>query len=128
MKRKEFIQLSAFAAAAISLPFLNSCTASKEQAITKPVFLSRLFDEETISNTGKEYIQKTPAENNKEKLIQLLSENSSITKSNNETAIHNYLNEKIKQDFETGKTVLVKGWVLALTEARQCALFWLVKG
>jgi len=32
----------------------------------------------------------------------------------------------VRRDFETGRTVLVNGWVLAATEARQCALFSLL--
>jgi hypothetical protein len=126
MNRKDFIQLSAFAAAAVSLPLLHSCN-SKEEIMSKPVFLSRLFDEKTISEAGKTYLQKTPAENGEDKLIKLLAGNSSIANSTDETAIHQYLDKKIKQDFEKGNTVLVKGWVLAVTEARQCALFSLVQ-
>jgi hypothetical protein len=29
----------------------------------------------------------------------------------------------IHDDFEAGRTVLVSGWILSLTEARQCALY-----
>ena len=127
MKRKDFLQLSAFTAAAISLPLLHSCNAPvSENAMAQPVFLSRLFDEDTIRDAGKAYLQKTPAENDDIKLIQLLAGNSSIADSSDEKAIHQYLEEKIKQDFEEGKTILVKGWVLAVTEARQCALFSLI--
>ncbi|MEJ0101393.1 MAG: hypothetical protein WDO19_02050 [Bacteroidota bacterium] len=127
MKRRDFIQLSAFAAAAISFPLLHSCSPpAGEDILSQPVFLSRLFDKNTIREAGKAYIQKTPAENNDDKLIQLLSGNSSITGSTDETAIHRYLDQKVKQDFEAGNTILVKGWVLSVTEARQCALFSLM--
>lgn len=128
MKRKDFFQLSAFAAAAISLPLLHSCnTPVSENAMVQPVFLSRLFDEDTIRDAGKTYLKKKPVENDDNKLIELLAGNSSIADSSDEKAILQYLDEKIKQDFEEGKTVLVKGWVLAITEARQCALFSLIK-
>ena len=127
MKRKDFIQLSVFAAAAVSFPFLQSCSpSSKEKVMSKPVFLSRLFDEKTISEAGKAYIQKIPAENNEDKLIDLLADNNSIANSTDGKKILQYLDQKIKLDFEKGNTVLVKGWVLAVTEARQCALFSLV--
>jgi len=33
-----------------------------------------------------------------------------------------HLEESIKNDFETGNTVIVDGWILSRTEARQCAL------
>jgi hypothetical protein len=128
MKRRHFIQLSAFAGVAISLPSLQSCSApAGEHAMSQPVFLSRLFDENTIRDAGRTYLKKNPAENDDDKLIQLLTDNSSITKSSDEKAIQRYLDEKINHDFETGKTVLVKGWVLAVTEARQCALYSLIK-
>jgi hypothetical protein len=127
MKRKDFVQLSAFATAAISFPLLQSCSPSAvENLLSKPVFLSRLFDKKTISETGKAYILKTADENDADKLILLLAGNSSIADSRDETVIHRYLDEKVKQDFETGNIILIKGWVLSVTEARQCALFWLV--
>lgn len=129
MKRKNFIHLSAFAAAAVSLPFLHACNpSSKNDAIARPEFISRLFNAKTIKDTGKAYLQKAASENSAAKLITLLSENSSIANSKDESAIHNYLDQKIKQDFEAGNTVMVKGWILAVTEARQCALFSLVNG
>jgi len=127
MKRKDFIKLSAFATVAISIPLLDSCGPSvAERAMSQTGFLSRLFDVKTIKDAGKAYLQKTPAENDDDRLVQLLADNGSITNSTDEKAIHEYLDEKIKQEFETGNTVLVNGWVLAITEARQCALFSLM--
>lgn len=129
MKRSDFIQLSAFAAAAISLPLLHSCGPAKgEREFSKPIFLSRLFDETTIKQAGKAYLQKTPSEKDEDKLIQLLSGNKAIAVSADEKTIHQYLDQKIKDDFEKGNTVLVKGWVLSVTEARQCALYAMVNG
>ena len=128
MKRRNFIQLSAFATAAISIPLLHGCNSSAtEQAIAQPVFLSRLFDENTIKDTGKAYLKNIAGENDRNKLEQLLADNSNIIHSKDESAIHQYLDKKIQQDFETGNTVMVKGWILAVTEARQCALFSLIK-
>ena len=126
MRRRDFIQLSAFAAAAISFPLLHSCNQSSENAIATPVFLSRLFDEQTIGDAGKAYIKNTPAENDEKKLIQLIGDNGPILKSTDQNAIHNFLDQKVKEDFATGNTVLVKGWVLSVTEARQCALYSLI--
>ena len=128
MKRRDFIQLSAFAAAAISFPLLHSCNAlATEQAMSQPLFLSRLFDENMIKDAGETYLKNTPSENDEDKLVQLLANNNNIANSSDEKAIHQYLDKKIQQDFETGNTVMVKGWILAVTEARQCALFSLIK-
>jgi hypothetical protein len=122
MKRRDFIQLSSFAAAAISFPMLHSCNAS-DNAMADPSFLSRLFDEKMLREAGKAYIRKMPAENSANKIIKLLSGNDSIAKSSNEIDIHRYLDEKVRDDFKAGRTINVQGWVLSITEARQCALF-----
>lgn len=127
MKRRNFIRLSAFATAAVSFPLLHSCnTSATEEAIAQPFFLSRLFDKNMIKDVGKTYL-KISAESDENKLVQLLTNNNTIANSTDEKAIHEYLDEKIKQDFKAGNTVLVKGWVLAVTEARQCALYSLLK-
>jgi hypothetical protein len=34
----------------------------------------------------------------------------------------------IQRDFAEGRTVLLDGWVLSVTEARQCALYSLLPG
>jgi hypothetical protein len=80
-----------------------------------------------IKDAGKIYLKNTPLESNEDKLVQLLANNNSIANSEDQKAIHYYLDKKIQHDFETGNTVMVKGWVLAVTEARQCALFSLIK-
>lgn len=128
MKRRNFIQLSAFATAAISIPFLHSCNSSTTgHAMMQPTFLSRLFDENTIKDAGKAYLKNTPSENDKNKLLELLAGNSNIVNSKDEKAIHQYLDQRIRQEFEAGNTVMINGWILAVTEARQCALFSVVK-
>jgi hypothetical protein len=33
------------------------------------------------------------------------------------------IDDTVHEDFASGRTVVVDGWVLAVTEARQCALF-----
>lgn len=127
MKRNEFLKLSAFATAAVSFPFLQSCKSNiDEQGLSHPAFLSRLFDENTIKETGKAYLQKVPKENDQYQLIQLLAKQDAIANTTNEKIIHDYLDKSVQQDFETGNTITIKGWVLAITEARQCALFSLI--
>ena len=128
MKRKEFLQRSAFAAAAITLPLLHSCKSPvSDDEMVDPQFLSRLFDEQTIRKTGAAYLQKMPGEKDHNKLVGLLAGNSSIAGSSDENEIHQYLEEKIKRDFDEGKTVMLNGWLLSVTEARQCALYSLIK-
>lgn len=36
------------------------------------------------------------------------------------------IEKRIKQDFDTNNIVIVQGWVLSITEARQCAIFSMI--
>jgi len=56
---------------------------------------------------GREYLQKHPAENNRNTLKALIQ------------------SADIRAEFRNGNIVVIKGWVLSLTEARQCALLTL---
>jgi hypothetical protein len=96
MKRRKFILLSVAAASAVALPL--GCGP----AHAMPEMLSALADKSTLRAIGRAYLEKFPA--NKESLQQLVS-----------TA-------NVEQDFASGNIVVVKGWVLSVTEARQCAL------
>lgn len=128
MNRTEFLRLSAFAAAAVGFPLLSSCNSGKkdQKQWADPEFLSRLFDRETIIKAGNEYLKKNPDENDAGKLTGLLLGESSVSALTDEKAIHQFLLEKIQKDFADGNTVMVQGWVLSATEARQCALFALL--
>ena len=78
-------------------------------------------------HAGEAYMQKMPEENNKNKLVELIAGNNFLSSAGDEKTIYEYLDKKVKNDFEKGNTVLIQGWVLAVTEARQCALFSLLK-
>ncbi|WP_336513820.1 hypothetical protein [Pollutibacter soli] len=128
MNRTEFLRLSAFAAAAISFPLLSSCNSGNniQKSWADPKFLSRLFDRETIIKAGQDYLKKNPDENNPDKLVGILVDKNSVAELKDEKSVHQYLDEKIKKDFSDGNTVMVQGWILSKTEARQCALFALI--
>jgi len=50
-----------------------------------------------------------------------------IDESADSALVASQLAKKIQQDFQQDKTVVVDGWVLSRTEARQCALFSLTE-
>jgi hypothetical protein len=67
-----------------------------------------------------------PVESKEDQLVDLLlidETGKSISRSSDLSTINSLENQKIKHDFDTEKTIVVKGWVLSITEARQCALF-----
>ena len=70
-----------------------------------PEMLSSLADKKALREIGHEYLKQYPAEKNQ---LQDL-----VIQSN------------VQTDFSKGNIVVIKGWVLSVTEARQCALLTL---
>jgi hypothetical protein len=66
---------------------------------------------------GKEYQKKFPKENNEQKLAKLLLKDAL-----NEDGTTMTLEQKIITDYKMDNTVLLDGWILSVTEGRQCAL------
>jgi len=128
MKRRRFIFLSAVGAVSLYLPVISCRNRSTalNKALAQPQLLFHICDTPTIREIGKAYLQQTPAETHEAQLVNLLlidSTGKNISPSSDMAALHTLLDKKIQQDFETGRIVTIKGWVLSITEARQCALF-----
>jgi len=120
MQRRTFIHLSAYTALALTLPFADGCSPSPEDIASRPFLFSQLADKKTITEAGIAYRKKFPKENDKTTLSNLLiGTNASQDKS----AIEKQMGELVLDDFKTGKTMTAAGWVLSITEARQCALY-----
>src|SRR3954471_8282933 len=122
MKRRRFVYLSAVGAASLYFPAI-SCrnhNAALSKSLAEPQLMFHICDAKTIREIGQAYLQQTPAEVNEAQLVDLLLADSTvknISSSSESSALHALLDKKIQQDFETGRTVIVKGWVLSLTEA-----------
>jgi hypothetical protein len=125
MERRLFVKLSAFTALALTLPLVQSCNGSKEMATAQPFLFSHLVDDKTISEAGLAYRNTHTAEDNKDKLSQLLLSGKDATLGKDE--IETLLDKQVTADFKKGDTLVVKGWVMSLTEARQCALYSILK-
>ncbi|HET6252891.1 MAG TPA: hypothetical protein VFE32_02390 [Puia sp.] len=112
MKRRNFLLLTIAGGIAAITPFCKSRRPST--TLTQPFFLSAMCDVQTLRKIGTQYRTATPAEASEDALVQLLTTGGGTT---------GQLDNKIKDDFTSGRTVTIDGWVLAVTEARQCALF-----
>jgi hypothetical protein len=123
MQRRTFIHLSACTAAALSLPFASGCHNSRMDIESRPLFFSHLVDAKTIIETGEAYRKTNKDEDDKNKLAALLLTANALSAAAGEESIISSLENNMENDFNSGKVVVVKGWVLSLTEARQCALF-----
>jgi hypothetical protein len=128
MERRKFILLTAFGGTATAFAGLqcSSRETSYYNILDKPGPLSYICDKHTIREIGLAYQAQRPEENGSRKLADLLLTDSSgrpVFSSADNQFIQTLINKKIEQDFEKGNVIVVKGWILAITEARQCALF-----
>ena len=118
--RRRFLQLSALGIAVTIAD--SACAASSDRpdaGADRPQLLAMLGPER-VRQLGMHYRASTPAENSAGALRAVLSSGRGpripFIKSGS-------FEDQIRDDFETGRTVVVDGWVLAVTEARQAALF-----
>ena len=127
MERRLFIRLSSYTAAAISLPLLNGCWDNRlNSELAKPQLLMHILDKKTIKDIGENYRKQYPSEDSKSKLSDLLIAGSPITDRSESPSVQSYFDKKIQDDFSSGHTTMVNGWILSVTEARQCALLSLI--
>jgi len=124
MKRRNFILLSAAGAAALgaSYWYLNYYDQEFNRSIAEPESLSYIWDKETIITIGENYRKKFPSEDSERSLVKVLSTNI-----NDDISAITALKKRIKYDFKKGNTVMIDGWILSVTEARQCALFSIIQ-
>ena len=87
-------------------------------SIAEPQLLSQIWDSETILSIGSTYVSETPDENSENILAKTLLENMS----GSPEEMVKSLNEKVTNDFQKGDIVMIEGWILSRTEARQCGL------
>ena len=116
LDRRRFLQLSALGVAATVAEV--GCTRA-DTDLDRPQLLSMLGPDR-VRQLGERYRLATPAENSADALRSAL----------NRRGVHlfgNSIDARIEDDFENGRTVIVDGWVLAVTEARQAALFSLAR-
>ena len=117
MKRRTFLFVSilALVLGLISLWYLKFKSATTK-ALGYPEELSEICDRKTLIHIGNTY-RKLTNENTKTYLEELLLHDEGMI----ETNLKMNLRTKVTDDFITGNTILVDGWLLSKTEARQCA-------
>ena len=123
MKRRIFIHnLSIIGVGLTILPIsCISSTDSLDDVLCYPDLLFQILNIDTIRQIGKTYIHQNSTENSIRTLKTLI-----LVKKDKNLAIKNTLKQQIKDDFTNGNTLNIDGWILSKTEARQCALFYLL--
>ncbi|MDE3213611.1 MAG: hypothetical protein KGM98_10285 [Bacteroidota bacterium] len=131
MQRRQFIYLSAMGAVAVTLPLFNCNTpvTDLEKVLSVPHILSELVGRDTVLEIGTAYGQLFPGEYKVKALDGILrgvAPGSPIQATTAPEKVMSLLDQNIKEEFTEGKTLVIRGWVLTVTEARQCALYSLV--
>jgi len=130
MRRRTFVWLSILAGISIAMPvFIKTRLNARRKPLIIPDVLSHFCDEETIREIGLNYRSRFPAENSRKKLIELLLPGNKESKSS--ASEGNFDGDELKKhiinEFHSNEIILINGWVLTATEARQCALLSFTK-
>ena len=128
MKRKKFLIISALAVTAISVPVAIKYSHRRKvrnKPLEQPKILGNFCNENDIQEIGIDYRKQNPGECQKQQLVELLLKDDTgkkISPANN-AEVSDWLDQKTLQEFKSDNTIVVAGWVISVTEARQCALF-----
>ncbi len=119
MKRKAFIKTIGLGTVLLGLvPGIIGCEIkSSHRSVWEPEELAGICQREQLVLFGSKY-RELSGENNRDTIIKLLSKNFS----GNSEEQKKYLKALVSDDFRTDQTILIDGWLLSRTEARQCAL------
>jgi hypothetical protein len=120
--RRQFLQLTA-AGALVGL--MSGACAGDEAAdareVAQPALLG-MVGADCVRELGVRYRQMVPEENREAALRAAITDGGQRGLRFPWTSRPS-LAVQVRDDFAEGRTVLVNGWVLSATEARQCALF-----
>ena len=114
LDRRRFLQLAALGV--IGSVTETGCAQEKASALAHPELLEML-GADRVRQLGDRYRAATPDEGSAEKLRDAISRGGEFH------LFRTSIDDQISDDFTNGRTVVVDGWILSVTEARQAALF-----
>lgn len=122
MHRRQFIETAVVGALALGLPGASSLAAPVPDlhALARPGLLTML-GEAPVRAIGRRYREGFPEASDAAALRTAI-----LVHGESGPAHPGWLQQQIHDDFAAGRTVLLDGWMLSITEARQCALFSLL--
>jgi len=130
MKRRSFVITIILGLLGIAaFPFISLIRNNdKSKVFTHPKILSLLCDRSTIELLGCSYLKLKPAERNETVLKDLLlgTPRKIFLEKQDMPTIESQIEKRIKNDFDANNVVVVEGWVLSITEARQCAFYSII--
>lgn len=131
MDRKRFLLLCGAIASGIAVPgVMRWYRKPVSRPWWYPESLAPLLDDATMRGIGSAYRAGTPAESTEAVLLSLLlaGPDGSLPSADDTAAARRLVERMVQCDFAAGRTAVAAGWILAITEARQCALLSLEAG
>lgn len=127
MKRRKFLLATTAALAVAAVPTVWYLRNQKKNyhPLLMPEELGNFCEEKVIREIGISYRKQVAAEDNKAKLEQLLLTDDAgkqVAYADKE-AVALLMEKKTLSDFNSSNITIQGGWVISVTEARQCALF-----
>ena len=114
--RRRFLALGAMVAAGAA----TGCGGDDARAFGQPDLIAALGPD-AVRNLGQRYRASVPLERDASRL------EAAIRASRPWAARiglrHEPIADQVRDDFDAGRTVVVDGWLLSVTEARQCGLY-----
>jgi hypothetical protein len=126
MNRKRFLIISGIVAGGAAAPWLFRWDGLRPPPPLTPWYLAHIFDHARLQQLGQAYLAATPTERSAPELTRLLLPGESVAGLDDDT-LRGRLRNRVLDDFTAGRVTLVDGWILSLTEARQCALLALAR-
>ena len=120
LDRRQFVKLAAsMTVAALATTACSRDDVTNTNALDRPQLLDMLGPAR-VRALGAHYRANVPSENSASALRDAIATQRSRL---HLPWFQKSIDDTVHDDFATGRTVVVDGWVLAVTEARQCALF-----
>jgi hypothetical protein len=121
MKRREFIGMAAAGAASVVWTATVGATdLNPLDVLATPHVLGVLRDRQLVHELGQQYRSITPHEDSERALTEAIMGDLDAEAG---IPLDARIVQRVAADFSAGLTVTLNGWVLSITEARQCALF-----
>jgi hypothetical protein len=117
--RRRFLEVTAAGMVVAVTSWGCAETPEDSRELARPALLE-MFGPERTREIGTRYRADFPQEATTAALTSAIS---SLRRSGFNRIFSRSIDSLIHDDFEAGRTVLVSGWVLSQTEARQCALY-----
>jgi hypothetical protein len=96
---------------------------NRKNVLSRPESLALFCEDDALVLMGKQYLELYPQEQDVSLLISLINSSQYCQ----EQTLRRELQDNTRRDFEFNQTMILDGWVISRTEARQCALFTLMQ-